>query len=80
MDGDVTFEAVMQRPGLVDAVIRLTASPGEPPAALRGRARYRDDEVWEVFVLDDSTDWPRRAVYRLVDRMDDAGDPLAEET
>lgn len=72
----VTFEALMRRPGLSDAAIRVTADAEEPPAALRGRARYRDREVWEIFVLDDVSGWPERAVYRLVDRMDDAGDPV----
>lgn len=75
MDESVTFEALMRRPGLADAAIRVTSNADEPPAALRGRARYREREVWEIFVLDDSSEWPQRAVYRLIDRMDEAGDP-----
>jgi len=32
--------------------------------------------VWEIFVIEDSSEWPTRVVYRLIDRMDDNGDPL----
>lgn len=76
MGEDATFEALMRRPGMADAAIRVTTTADEPPAALRGRARYQEREVWEVFVIEDSSDWPTRVVYRLVDRMDDHGDPL----
>lgn len=76
MGENATFEALMRRPGMADAAIRVTATADEPPAALRGRARYQEREVWEVFVIEDSSDWPARVVYRLVDRMDDHGDPL----
>ena len=73
---NATFEALMRRPGMADAAIRVTATAEEPPAALRGRARYQEREVWEVFVIEDSSVWPARVVYRLLDRMDDHGDPL----
>jgi len=76
MTGEDTFEALMRRPGMADAAIRVTATADEPPAALRGRARYGDREVWEIFVIEDSSEWPTRVVYRLIDRMDDNGDPL----
>jgi hypothetical protein len=76
MVDNATFEALMRRPGMADAAIRVRASGEAPPAALRGRARYHERDVWEVFVIEDSSGWPERVVYRLVDRMDDRGDPL----
>lgn len=76
MGENATFEALMRRPGMADAAIRVATTADEPPAALRGRARYHEREVWEVFVIEDSSDWPTRVVYRLVDRMDDNGDPV----
>lgn len=68
--------AIMLRPGLEEVSVPISNEDGSPPAALRSRARFDGRDVWEIFVLDDASAWPVRAVYRLIDRMDDAGEPV----
>ncbi|WP_431198131.1 hypothetical protein [Leifsonia xyli] len=70
------FRAVLVRPGEPDTVVSASADHGTAPAALRARALFDGREVWEIFVLDDDTEWPRGATYRLIDLMDDAGNPI----
>lgn len=72
----IGFRAVLVRPGEPDAVVSVTVDGTSAPPALRSPALFDGRQAWEIFVLDDDTEWPRGATYRLIDLMDDAGNPI----